>query len=112
MKRREVYIKAILHRSRLGFVMLWPDAEELTQAGLWQEGQDDVDTIEYKLCCRAKQIALYEDREEPEELIIYCSNPAAYVCLDQSIRITFRAHEPNNTRSLEAVAAALHYAKP
>lgn len=110
--KREVYIKASRHRDRLGFVMLWPECDEFSQAGLWEHGGDDVDTVEYKLCCRAKHIALNEDRAEPNELVIYCSNPASYVCLDTGFRMTFRAHDANNPKSLEAVAAALHYAKP
>lgn len=107
-----VYIKAVRNRDNVGFVMLWPEHPELTSAGIWSCKQDDTDTIEYKLCSQAKHEVLEMSRDEPVELVVYCTNPSAYVCLDPRVSIKFKAHDPHNKLSMEAVAAALHYAKP
>lgn len=107
-----VYIKAIRNRDNVGFVMLWPDYPELTSAGLWNFKQDDTDTVEYKLCSQAKREVIEMSRDETINLVVYCTTPSAYVSLDPRISMQFKAHDPHNKMSMEAVAAALHYAKP
>lgn len=108
---QNVYIKATQYRDTIGFIMLWADYPELTEAGVWPNKADDVDTVEYKLIMLAKQ---HQKSQEHcgREMIVHCTNPAAYVCLDPNISIKFVAHSPHDSKSVEAVGAALHYAKP
>lgn len=108
---KNVYVKATQYRDTIGFIMLWADYPELTEAGVWPNKDDDADTVEYNLIMLAKQYQQSHE-ESGKELIVHCTNPAAYVCLDPNISIRFVAHSPHDSKSVEAVAAALHYAKP
>lgn len=99
-----VYLKAVKTKGKIAWAVIWIDYPELSEAGVWQNQQDDVETVEYKLCTRIKNQALTAHANGVE---VYCTYPSAYICLDDSFHMKFIAHSPINPKSMEVISYAL-----
>lgn len=100
----QVYLKAVKAKGKIAYAVIWPHYPELSQAGVWDNQADDVETVEYKLCTHVKKQGM---AVSPDGLEVVCTYPSAYVCLDNSYHITFCAHSPTNPTSMEVISYAL-----
>jgi hypothetical protein len=95
-----VYIKATVRADgTVGYGMMWPDYPELTEGGDWDEPDADVATVEYQLIGRVKKQAAAVDPGHHHDVLVFCTNPSLYVCLDPQRTINFAVHNEDDPYS-------------